>query len=755
MAIDKVTGKRKRQVKNELDIKKEKKEKALPKFDRTYEEELIKQLFEDVSKKKEQLVSDIDESIGSDSVDSVFVHHERFGEDWDVPITEEIKYFDPELSYELSGYRPITMEKGLDFDPEPFRDMARIYETTGSYTKFPEGSKPWRDLWLREIDRMKNGYQIGKYRITGDNYYFLNYYRMQTVPEDKTAGEGRTENFPSFLAEQYKWFHYLELAEKCHKDAGALKARGLGWSEMTAATSVRPYTTNRQYNVLLTCEADDKLQPLRDKCWLQLDWLNMNTSGGLRHVRQKMNNNDTKRASKVTRDGQEFGWMSQINTIVADNSNKIRGHRVDRLVYEEAGSSKQLVKAWIQGAALTQLGGVHFGTRIFLGTGGDDMAVGGLATIFSNPEGFDVLPYKNYDTYDGKPELTAFFAPAHKFALSKKYLDNRGVTNWPELKKYYETIRSKLSGKALLDECAEHCFIPEEALAKTGANVFDAELISQQMVNIKIHNLGEKITPTALEWDKNSPKYSKVNSYESASSKLLVVEPPQRDPEGNVWKNLYVAGIDAIDLGTDNSAEDNDVSDFCIVIKRRVFGDQEPKYVAVYKDRPRDIRIAYMIALKLLTWYNCQAMLEFTKISFQQFLRERNKESLLMSRPEYAVSVRNRKRSNKRLIGVPSTEAVIKHGLELISAFLSDYYYSIDYPEMLDELLKYTYENKRKFDIIAAMSCCEIGDEALTGITPMKSVVTQKTWQDIGWYRDSNGYLHHGVIPNKNTLWPK
>ena len=51
------------------------------------------------------------------------------------------------------------------------------------------------------------------------------------------------------------------------------------------------------------------------------------------------------------------------------------------------------------------------------------------STIFSNPEGFTVLPYKNYDTYDGKPELTAFFAPAHKFALSKKYLDNRGVTN--------------------------------------------------------------------------------------------------------------------------------------------------------------------------------------------------------------------------------------------------------------------------------------------------------------------------------------
>ena len=57
---------------------------------------------------------------------------------------------------------------------------------------------------MREVDRMTNGYTIGKYRLTADNYYFINYYRMQTIPEDSVAGTGREENFPSFLAEQYK-----------------------------------------------------------------------------------------------------------------------------------------------------------------------------------------------------------------------------------------------------------------------------------------------------------------------------------------------------------------------------------------------------------------------------------------------------------------------------------------------------------------------------------------------------------------------
>lgn len=119
-------------------------------------------------------------------------------------------------------------------------------------------------------------------------------------------------------------------------------------------------------------------------------------------------------------------------------------------------------------------------------------------------------------------------------------------------------------------------------------------------------------------------------------------------------------------------------------------------------------------------------MLEFTKISFQQFLRERGRENLLMSRPDYAVSTRNKKKPNKRLIGVPSTEAVIKHGLELIQGFLSDYYYTIDYEELLEELLKYNYEDKRKFDMVAALQMTLIGDEALTGIIPRKQQITTK-----------------------------
>ena len=67
---------------------------------------------------------------------------------------------------------------------------------------------------------------------------------------------------------------------------------------------------------------------------------------------------------------------------------------------------------------------------------------------------------------------------------------------------------------------------------------------------------------------------------------------------------------------------------------------------------------------------------------------------------------------------------------------------------MLDQMLNYTYENKRKFDIIAAMIQCEIGDEDMSGLNPGTKIV-QSDWKDFGWYTDDRGYKQYGIIPSK------
>lgn len=56
-------------------------------------------------------------------------------------------------------------------------------------------------------------------------------------------------------------------------------------------------------------------------------------------------------------------------------------------------------------------------------------ALAGLAEIFSDPEAFNVLPYKNNYTADGKTQYTGFFIPSYSFMLGSDFTDHRGVTD--------------------------------------------------------------------------------------------------------------------------------------------------------------------------------------------------------------------------------------------------------------------------------------------------------------------------------------
>lgn len=147
-------------------------------------------------------------------------------DNWDVKIGDKIEYFDPELSYQLSGYRPITMTKGLDFDPKPFNETGRIYEETGHYCTYRTGKLAY-DFWSEQMRRCKEGYTFGRYTVTGDHYFFLNFYRLLNVNNVAKAASGRDETFPDFFAKQYEYFHYIDICEKLGKDVIALKARGV------------------------------------------------------------------------------------------------------------------------------------------------------------------------------------------------------------------------------------------------------------------------------------------------------------------------------------------------------------------------------------------------------------------------------------------------------------------------------------------------------------------------------------------------
>lgn len=688
--------------------------------------------------------------------------------DWDFPLGSEIKFFDSRLSYEITGYKPINTTQGLDFDPSWFTETRDTFKRTGHYCEYRFGSKAFDDFWTTQYIRCRDGMTVNGYTVTGDHYFFLNFYQLANLDTAK-AGEGRLMDFPSFYVAQYEWFHYFELCKQLRKNAVLMKARGVGFSEMDASVAANTYNCRRNSNTVIAANNSKYVEDTLAKTWNALSFLNDYTDGGFFKLRQVVDKADIKRASTYKMiNGQkvEDGFMSQIKGITADRPNKIRGDRCDYLLYEEFGSWNDSVKAFIQGDALIGIQGRTFGIKCAGGTGGDTgAALEGLRTIYYDPEAFNVLPFRHSFTETGEEVLTAYFIPA--FSIVKgEYMDNRGYTSPENGKKYYDQKRSALASnpKNLIVYCSEYCYNAEEAFALEGDNKFNKVAIAEQLALIRLHKQGRKIKSGYLEYTYKNSVHSADNITgvvfkESNKSKVRVLEPPIwecepiKDEDGKIiWtpptekiNNLYVIGIDSIDIGMqDTSSTTKSPSDFCVTVKKRAYGLQEPEYVCIYKDRPEDIREAYKTAIKLAWWYNASINIEATRMNMISWARDHHYLRFFMKRP--SATYADPTKRNSKQYGSPATAAVIDHQTTLIADYVNDYCHNIWFEEMLDELNRYTDENKTKFDIIASMGMAELADEELHDVTPKTKENKKGTFKDIGYYIDEYGVKRFGVI---------
>ena len=735
--------------------------------------EEIQQLVDEV-KSKQEVSEKIEQPIITEEKEEQKETVKEVQKEWDISIDQEIEFFDPTLSYELTGYKPINDKEGLDFDPNWFLETRETFNRTGYYCEAQYGSKTFRNFWDTQFDRCRNGMTSHGYSITGDHYFFLNFYRLPNLKTAK-AGTGRSIDFPDFYVAQYEWFHYLEMCKRLRKNAALMKARGLGFSEMNASLASNMYTVRDNSNTVISANLAKYVEDTLTKVWNALSFLNDSTGDGFSQLAQVINNAMQRRASYIEmRNGMkiESGSMSTIKGIIADQPNKIRGDRCDLLLYEEGGSWINSTKAFIQGDALIHIQGEQFGYKVIGGTGGDSGSkLEGLRTIFYDPKAFNVLPYKHHYSQTGDTVLTGFFLPA--FSIVKgEYMDSRGYTNPEKGKEYYDKQRARFvnSPKDLITFSAEFCYNPEEAFNLEGENKFNKVLISEQLVKIRVLKQCPKIESGYLEYTYKGGTHSKENITgfkwtPNQNSHLKILEhplwtlPPEIDPEtGKVIREkvdevrgLYVIGIDGIDIGASQTSDyTKDPSDFCLIVYKRVFGLQEPQIVAIYKDRPNDVREAYKISIKLAQYYNAQINIEATRMSLVNWARDQKYLNYFMKRPRATLT--DVQRGTTKQYGTPATSAIIAHQTDLVADYVNDYCHQIWFEEVLDELNRYSDENKRKFDIIAAFSMALLADEELSGIVPKKIKMEEDSFQNIGYYTDENGIKRWGVIPNQNKI---
>ena len=390
--------------------------------------------------------------------------------------------------------------------------------------------------------------------------------------------------------------------------------------------------------------------------------------------------------------------------------------------------------------------------------------------MYYEPDVYDILKYKHNYTDTGEYVLTSYFIPTYEIIVEDGFIDKRGWVDPEKGKEFYNKRRQKKANdpKALIIECAEYCFTAEEAFSLEGENKFNKNIIAEQLANIRLHKIGPKVEVGNLSYVYKNGIHTKENLIgfrwdESMSGKVHILEHPvwsdlykeslDEERDYSEMNNLYVAGIDSIDIGAnETSVNTDDPSKFCIVIKKRAFGLDEPKYVAYYKDRPNDIREAYKIAMCLALYYKAIINIEATRVSMLTWAKSNGFYKYFMARPR--ATYPNLQAPQKRTyIGTPATPAIINHQTDLIADYVEDYGHTIWFDEMLDELNRYTDENKRKFDIVASLGMAELADEELGSVVPSKIIKEEDivTTQKVGYYTDENGYKRWGVIPMANN----
>ena len=413
-------------------------------------------------------------------------------------------------------------------------------------------------------------------------------------------------------------------------------------------------------------------------------------------------------------------------------------------------------------------------------TGGDSgVNLEGLRKIYYNPKEQNVLPYRHHYTEGNEVVETGFFIPA--FQQLYEYLDSRGYCD-PEVTKpiLQEKRLTKIENpKAYLEHCAEYCWTAEESFNLEGENKFNKVLIAEQTTRIRALKIGPRPEAGRLMpvYKNDKCKFNEIDGFRwmpDNKSKLQILEHPiwsdlyreqqnkertkaraegkKYEEDSQVYqqmRDLYIAGVDGVDIGAaQTSKQTRDPSDFCILIYKRVFGLQEPMIVAMYKDRPQDINTAYKIAMCLCKYYNARINVEATRVGFLNWAKREGSLHYFMKRPRATLTdIRN---GTTKSYGTPATAAIIEMQTDLVATYVEDYCHNIWYEEVLDELLKYNPENKRKFDIVAAFGMVMLADQELSARTPIKVEEEAATqFQDFGYWKDSKGYIHKGIIPKK------
>ena len=586
------------------------------------------------------------------------------------------------------------------YNTDEWGQSALHFKEFSKYTNYPPNSHPasrYFKFWEEEARRCVYGFDIGRDRIPGYFYFYLNYTPIEIVVSEKEIDfniDGnllkrekaeRPKGFPDFWDGDYNYFHYLDEAEESGQHAVVIKTRSRGFSWKGGSMCDRNYYLIPGSKSF--CFADDKEYLIEDgiltKAWDIMDHIETYTPWGKR--RHRHDSIMHKRSSYYLERGGlkiERGFKSEIMGIsTKNNPNKIRGKRGKLIINEESGKDPHLLVKWNIGLKSMQFGNKTFGLMLSFGTGGTESSdFMGLEQLYYEGSGYNVYLIPNrWDENAGNTKCGYFSSVLMNYPGT---MDRDGNSDMKLAEKIVDAGRDEVrkgtkNPQAIIRHIAEEPKNPSEACMRIGGTIFPINDLKQQLEELRAYPekyeeteyIGSFTIDTETEkvkWTPD-PTAKPIRMYPASDKKAeiegcwVIWEHPVANSDGEIPYGIYIAGNDTYDH--DESTTESLASTF---IMNRI----TERIVAEYTGRPVTAKMYYEHLRRGLIYYNARCNYENNWKGLMSYFEFRNSAYLLCDTPKivydkiYDKSVLNRGK------GTPGTLPVNKWALELILIWL-------------------------------------------------------------------------------------
>lgn len=593
-------------------------------------------------------------------------------------------------------------------------------------TRAPRGSYEWVDWWVEQRKRCLEGYSIGGTRITGNHYFYLNFWKIRGVNK-LLFPEQRAKRIvpPRFLEMDWDFFNEWERCKKEGKNFGVFKKRQCGASEKVSSICGYEFTFVPASQTVIMSG-----QEMYAENTMRFVHRGLNELAGTEFFKKRTAGLEYSIARKrgVNRMGQEVwvGFMSELYLLTT----KVNAEAASRLspslaVFEEMGKFPKMNETYgfIKPSLFTE-NNLRTGFAIFLGTSTDiEEGLEALTDIVYNPDKYDCMEYDDIYT-EGAERKICYFIPGYRY----KIIDKDGNDLKEESLKQMDIERDKAAKdpdpaeivKVVIAEPKD----PDEAIMHFKGGRFDSAKLNKQRARLRMHKDMNIAFRADLQWRRDGKptagfpegKVIGVDIEKDARGPFTIVVPPLLDEQGKPMRHYYG--------GTDSYDKDEALTSLSKG-STSIFNGLEKRYDARLTQRPPSADVFYENSAKLCYAYGATNLIEWSNTRIFDWFQNNMLYFLLKERPRFAyANVKVSKVNNKYGVDPSTKESWIKSYQTYIYNF-ADRMFDM---EQIERAVRYNDEVNCDITIGAALAYVNYLDTVRFQHQPTTVKERRKTW---------------------------